>query len=90
MRQMQRDKDLFDIVLDWIFSAHALPCYREHLIRFGLDEVLLIVPPYSKGQYNQIMRGEIKCTRIINVIQFQAEILHFIKCHKELILKYKL
>ena len=37
---MQRDKDLFDIVLDWIFYAHALPCYREHLIRFGLDEVL--------------------------------------------------
>jgi hypothetical protein len=87
---MQRDKELFDIVADWIFSARVLPGYREILIRFGLGKVLLIIPPCSKSQYNETMRGEINSTRIIEIMRFQGEILHFINSNKEIILKYKL
>ena len=82
---MDRDKFSFDIALDWIYSARALPSYYKTLIRFGLSDILFITPPCSKGQYEDIINGKINCTRIIQVFKFQAEICAFIKKHKKLI-----
>ena len=82
---MDRDKVSFDIALDWIWSARALPSYRKNLIQYGLSEILSITPPCSKSQYEDILNGKISSTRILQVFRFQAEIFAFLKKHRALI-----